>query len=185
MHSERRPDDCALVVAFGDPERRARVRSRILASAKHNHRLMVSARWPMAAIRSIRHCDAIANPIMLCASIFRLVSWIISIIHERPPFSSDESTVPGPASSRRNGKTGSARSKACKLSLAGARTARLTPSPRKPTAPAPTPACPCQPSSRSGRRTPARWAVRPRASRTRRGSRGHGPGRGRSATDRA
>jgi hypothetical protein len=43
---------------------------------------MVSAHWPVAGMRSIRHCDAIVNPIMLCASTFRHVSWIMFIIHE-------------------------------------------------------------------------------------------------------
>ena len=33
-------------------------------------------------IRSIRHCDAVVNPIMPCASSFCLVSWIIVIIHD-------------------------------------------------------------------------------------------------------
>ena len=37
---------------------------------------------PMAGTRSIRHCDAIADPIMLRGSVFGPYSWIIVIIHE-------------------------------------------------------------------------------------------------------
>jgi len=36
-----------------------------------------------AGIRSIRHCDGLAVPMMLYARLFRAVSWIIYIIHEK------------------------------------------------------------------------------------------------------